>query len=1086
MSRPIVAVVGILLGMVVLRSQSTVDVEIDVSANRHRIDPRIYGVSTADAAPTADLRAPISRWGGNATSRDNWPLNASNRAIDGSFESIASSSAVPADSDRFISQTKSNGTEPMLTIPMIGSVATDANVTADAAFQQDWIQHLVTRWGTAGNGGVRYYALDNEPSRWHISHRDVHPTGAKMAEIVSATVAYASQIKAVDSQAIVVGPEEWGWPGYFFSGYDQQWAAAHGWSNLPDRSAHTNSDYVPWYLDQLRQREVTTGQRLLDILTVHFYPQGGQYSNDTSTAMQQLRNRSTRALWDRAYVDESWINAPVQLVPRLRNWTATYYPGTKIGITEYSWGAEAHINGATTQADVLGIFGREGLDLATRGTTPDPSSPTYKAIKLYRNYDNAGSAFGDVSVLAAAPNPDTLAVFAAQRTVDAALTIMAINKDLEGAAVNLNVANFASKTSAEAWQLTSSNAITRVPDATIAGSTLAATLPAQSITLFVIRSASMANEADAASDGRSTTTTVSAAAAAGALSGTGNSSTAAVNLTTEGGADWIHWGETPVNRKAGVPALLSTYSAVGTGTIGAFSADLRATSWTDGTPTASSANNTKGMLVWNVGNGFSFTAPAGPTAQTLTVHVGGYYSGGTLTAHLSDGSAPDFVDVPGEKSGYYVRNYVLTYQAATAGQQLTVTWRMTAGPGFVTLNGAALTTAAGVPSMTATAGTPQSTAVSTAFATPLQATVRDASGTPSSGVTVTFTAPASGANARFSGATTATAVTNASGIATAPTLTANGTTGSYVVTASAAGVAAVNFNLTNTTAAPASVSATGGTPQSTAVNTAFATALQATVRDASGTPSSGVTVTFTAPASGASARFGGATMATAVTNASGVATAPALTANGTTGSYVVTASVAGVATAASFSLTNTAAAAGSISATAGTPQSTAVSTTFATALQATVRDASGTPNSGVTVTFTAPASGPSARFGGAATATAVTNASGVATAPALTATSQAGSYAVTASAAGVGSATFNLTNRTSASLVWDANSEPDLAGYRISYGPSSGNHTTTVDVGNVTSWLLTLTTGRYYFVAQAYNTSGLVSAKSSEVMYDAP
>ena len=27
----------------------------------------------------------------------------------------------------------------------------------------------------------------------------------------------------------------------------------------------------------------------------------------------------------------------------------------------------------------------------------------------------------------------------------------------------------------------------------------------------------------------------------------------AVNLTAEGGGDWIHWGETPVNRKAGVP-----------------------------------------------------------------------------------------------------------------------------------------------------------------------------------------------------------------------------------------------------------------------------------------------------------------------------------------------------------------------------------------------------------------------------------------------------------------------------------------------------------------------------------------------------
>ena len=81
--------------------------------------------------------------------------------------------------------------------------------------------------------------------------------------------------------------------------------------------------------------------------------------------MQLRRNRSTRSLWDPAYTDETWINDKVQLIPRLRNWVNTYYyAGTPIGITEYNWGAENHINGATTQADIYGIFGREGLDLA--------------------------------------------------------------------------------------------------------------------------------------------------------------------------------------------------------------------------------------------------------------------------------------------------------------------------------------------------------------------------------------------------------------------------------------------------------------------------------------------------------------------------------------------------------------------------------------------------------------------------------------------------------------------------------------------------------------------------------------------------
>jgi len=86
--------------------------------------------------------------------------------------------------------------------------------------------------------------------------------------------------------------------------------------------------------------------------------------------MQLRRNRSTRSLWDPTYTDETWINDKVRLIPRLKQWAAQYYPGTPVGINEYNWGAEDHINGATAQADVLGIFGREGLDLATRWTTP--------------------------------------------------------------------------------------------------------------------------------------------------------------------------------------------------------------------------------------------------------------------------------------------------------------------------------------------------------------------------------------------------------------------------------------------------------------------------------------------------------------------------------------------------------------------------------------------------------------------------------------------------------------------------------------------------------------------------------------------
>lgn len=517
-------------------------IRVDAAASRRAINPEVYGVAFASTAELSALNAPLNRSGGNATTRYNWQINASSRAQDWYFESIGSANtAQGGDGDDFVSQTKAAGAEPMLTIPTMGWVAklgpgrsklasfsiakygaqtgsdsqwfpdagngvsqstgneitgndpNDANQPADSAFQAGWVRHLTNRWGSATIGGLRYYLLDNEPGIWHSTHRDVHPTGATMEEIRDRMIDHATRIKSVDPDAVVVGPEEWGWSGYLYSGFDLQYGSVHGWSSLPDRAAHGGRDFLPWLLDQLRRTNNATGTRLLDVFTVHYYPQGGEYGSDVSTAMQLRRNRSTRSLWDTNYLDETWINDKVMLAPRLRNWVTANYPGTRIGLTEYSWGADNHINGATAQADVLGILGREGIDLATRWTTPSAGSPAFKAIQLYRNYDGARSTFGDISVSAAVPNPDNLAAFAATRSSDGALTIIAINKVLTGSTpVLLSVTNHSATGSARVWQLTSANAISRQPDAVITGGLLSNTLPAQSITLFVLPAAAIA------------------------------------------------------------------------------------------------------------------------------------------------------------------------------------------------------------------------------------------------------------------------------------------------------------------------------------------------------------------------------------------------------------------------------------------------------------------------------------------------------------------------------------------------------------------------------------------------------------------
>jgi hypothetical protein len=516
----------------------TVSIDIDAKSKVHAIDPRIYGVAFASKSDLEALNAPLNRMGGNNMTDYNWAQNAQNLDDDYYYESYPDSSATAgAYADSFVKDTQAAGAQPMLTIPLIGWVAKlghnrailpsfsvakygaqcgvdpydtdagdglktdcstnitgndphDAYVADSASDEQKWVKHLLSKWGTAAVGGVSYYLMDNEPSIWFSTHRDIHPVGPHATEYRDKVETESADIKKADKNALVVAPEEWGWEGYFYSGYDQQYTSIHGYSKFPDRQNEQNGlAYVPWLLKEWKK-----SGHPVDILSLHFYPQGNangseqEDSNDNSHATQLLRNRSTRQLWDKNYVAESWIDAPVYLIPRMKDWISKYYySGTPIAITEYNWGDEGAINGATTQADIYGIFGQQGLDIATRWTLPDNSTPTYKAMQMYRNYDGNKSTFGDTSVAASAPNPDDVSAFAALRAKDGAMTVMVINKQLSAtAAVKLHISHFASSGSAKVYRLTSSNKIEKLPSESWSGGVLADDEPAQSITLYVL------------------------------------------------------------------------------------------------------------------------------------------------------------------------------------------------------------------------------------------------------------------------------------------------------------------------------------------------------------------------------------------------------------------------------------------------------------------------------------------------------------------------------------------------------------------------------------------------------------------------
>ena len=531
--------VACVLPRIAVGQGSPVVVRVDAAAERRPISPLVYGVNYA-GDNIAALNCPLNRNGGNNTTRYNWRENADNKGNDYFFQSIGDDDPTPGKRlHDFVAQTRAAHAASMITIPTVGWVAHlgpkrahtwsysvakygpqqkvetpywpdsgngvkpdgtlitnndphDANVPAGAEFMRPWIESLVKSFGRAKAGGVAYYLLDNEPALWHSTHRDVWPEGIHAADQWSRSLAMARMIKTVDPTAQIAGPEEWGWTGFFHSGYDTWWASKHTWNPpLPDKAGREGLDMAPWLLRQWAREEKRGGRRLLDVFSLHYYPQGGEFTDNVEPAMQLRRNRSTRSLWDTNYKDESWINDRVRLVPRMREWVKAYYPGTKTGLTEYSWGAEKHINGATTQADILGILGREGIDIATRWICPDPQTPTFKAFQMYRNYDGKGGTFGDTSVACTAPNPDEVSAFAARDSKTGALTVMLVAKTPGvGPTVRVDLAHHNPAATARAYQLTAANTIATLPPVAVAGDkSVTLTVSPQSITLLVIPAA---------------------------------------------------------------------------------------------------------------------------------------------------------------------------------------------------------------------------------------------------------------------------------------------------------------------------------------------------------------------------------------------------------------------------------------------------------------------------------------------------------------------------------------------------------------------------------------------------------------------
>jgi hypothetical protein len=254
----------------------------------------------------------------------------------------------------------------------------------------------------------------------------------------------------VSPKAKIFGPVSYGWQGYV---------------NLQKAPDAGKRDFLEYYLKQLSDADKATGKRLLDVLDVHWYPEaqgGGERvtSQGAKPAVVAARLQAPRSLWDPQYTEESWITkwstkGPIALLPRLRDKITGNYPGTELAMTEYNYGGGKDISGGIAEADVLGIFGREGVFAAAEWPMAGDERFIAGAFGMYRNFDGKGANFGDTSVRAITDNVPDTSVYASIDSTDAnRLVLIAINKTDHALAVQMQIAHGRPYNRAEVFQLT--------------------------------------------------------------------------------------------------------------------------------------------------------------------------------------------------------------------------------------------------------------------------------------------------------------------------------------------------------------------------------------------------------------------------------------------------------------------------------------------------------------------------------------------------------------------------------------------------------------------------------------------------------
>jgi hypothetical protein len=464
---------------------------VDTGADRHSISPYIYGVNQLDPGGRhRSLR--LGRLGGNRYTAYNWENNASNAGADFHHQNdgYLGGGETPGEAVRpLVEQAHAHGASMIVTVPMAGYVAADKKGDGDVNQTPDFLNTRFRPTAIKGSrfayppdpaDGVVYldefvawleatfpyartdpfrtlfYSLDNEPDLWSSTHPRIRPQGAvTYAELVERTVTVASAIKKVAPSALVFGPVSYGWSGFVTL------------QGAPDNAGR---DFLSFYLEEMGAAEAARGRRLVDVLDLHWYSEvkaaGTRILEKATTPeIAAARVQAPRSLWDPTFTETSWISqdagvGAIRLLPRMREKIASHYPGTRLALTEWSYGGGDQISGAIAHADALGIFGREDLFAATLWNLYDDQTRYLDAAFLaFCDFDGQGSRFGDTSVRATTSDHVLTSLYA---SVDAAregrVVVVALNKSTGRVTGELTVSHDATLARGRSFQITAASA----------------------------------------------------------------------------------------------------------------------------------------------------------------------------------------------------------------------------------------------------------------------------------------------------------------------------------------------------------------------------------------------------------------------------------------------------------------------------------------------------------------------------------------------------------------------------------------------------------------------------------------------------